>query len=806
MPIDIKVLARQIVPEQTVLILGSGASVPSGGPTGFELRDLIGQEFKIPSYEHYSLADLATIAEAKTDRSQLVSLIRKRVQKLQPTGGLLNAPLFPWGSIFTTNYDDLVEKAYKRRSQPIRVISSNHDFHGAGIKDEQELFKFHGTIDKDVIDGSVSRIIITSTDYDQVYDFREALYARLRDQLFSKSVLIIGQSLADPDLRSLVDEALKIKTKSGAPGRIYVFVFRREDELATVFEARGLSVTFGGVDELFSELTRAAPAEQLILSVTSDVLGVAPQLEPATVVVATELSNQTGQIERMFNGRAASYGDIARRWVFDRDLSGRLETQLASTENRPIALVLGAAGVGKTSAVRIALSRLSQRGIECWEHKPDFALDADSWVSVNKELIKRKSYGVLFVDSAHNFLREINQVIEKLGVEGETNLKILLTSSRSHWNPRLKSAELFRKCEEYDLSRLSDGELNGLLDLLDSSREIQKLVEDTFLGFSRPQRMERLKERCNSDMFVCMKNIFAFQAIDAIILQEFGSLEIGLQEVYRLVAGMQAIGAKVHRELVRRLTGLPANRISALLDDLDGILEEYTVSERFGIYGWKVRHQVIADILARYKYSEQSELYSLFDMIIGAINPAYGFEAQSLSDMCDLEAGIPRLSDRSQQNILLRKIISMAPDTRVARHRLIFNLIDLGRHDIADSEIRIFERELNIDRPVMRYKVRLKLSAARNTLGMTTEDKAALAREAVNMALILVQRFPDDKNMYRVHLDAAVDLFRYTGQSDEFENAMRLASGAQEDLLDPELRSIISQYLRVGEEMGVSIY
>lgn len=142
MAIDINILARQINPEQTVLVLGAGASIPSGAPTGNDLRDQLGREFGVSSFESYGLADLATIIEARNERYQLVMSIRKRIAPLQPTGGLMTLPRFSWASIFTTNYDDLVEKAYRKHNLPIRVYSSNHDFRGDGIRGEQELSSF----------------------------------------------------------------------------------------------------------------------------------------------------------------------------------------------------------------------------------------------------------------------------------------------------------------------------------------------------------------------------------------------------------------------------------------------------------------------------------------------------------------------------------------------------------------------------------------------------------------------------------------------------------------------------------------
>lgn len=804
MTIDIDVLARNIAPSQTVLVLGAGSSIPSGAPSGEDLKSTISEKFNIEDTAGLTLADVASVVEVTKGRRQLIALIRDTIQKLNPTGGLLNIPILDWAGIYTTNFDDLIEKSFLKSGKSFNVFSSNHDFNVTGLSDNAQIYKFHGTIEKDVVDGHNSKLIITNSDYDDIQAYRELLYSHLQDQMNSKNVIIIGHSLADPDLRDLINQAQKLKTERDAPGRIYLLIYENNENLAISFESRGLSVCFGGVDEFFNSMLKDAPDKQLVLEVDPGLFGKAPRLNSSTFDVSSELANQTGQIAKMFNGRPAGYGDIARQWVFHRDICGQLETQCADIEALPISVVLGVAGVGKTTACRILLSNLSSRGMQCWEHKPEFDLNIDDWRGVAQELTKRKERGVLFIDDAHYILNDVNGLIEKLSDEQIQSLNIVLVSSHAHWNPRLKCARLYQLGKIYELSRLNTPELNGLLDLLDSKVEIKELVEDTFLGFSRPARLSRLKERCDADMFVCMKNIFGYQAIDTILLEEFASLHPDQQIIYKLVAGMQAIGTSIHRELVRRVTGLHPQQVAPFLEDMEGIIEEYTVSERDGIYGWRLRHQLIADILTRYKYANQDELYALFEHVISNINPSYKFETRSLNDLCDLDSGINIINDRNKQNVLLRRIISMAPNLRVPRHRLIYNLLELHNFEAADSEMRVFERELRADGPLRRYQVRLKLVMARHAVGIQDTDRAAMISEAIGLARKCVERGPNDKNMYRIFLETGVEFYRYSKDASIFEEAYIIASEAEAHLFDPDLRRILSYYTRAADKMGLS--
>lgn len=803
MVIDLQVLARSLNPNNTILVFGAGSSIPSGAPSGTELCQLLREKFDIENAETLSLSDISTIIEQKYDRNSLINTIRENILNLQPTGGLLNLPLYYWAGIYTTNYDDLIEKSFRRKSKHLSVFSSNYDFSSSGIQYSQNLFKIHGTIEKDQIDGSNSRIILTGNDNDLAHEYREIIYAKLKENLFTHNAIIIGHSLNDSDLRQLIDKAQQIKSNSGAPGRVYIFSYEKNEHLALIYETRGFTVCFGGIDDFFSAVANAQPSSQFVLQITNDVLEISPEVIPCTISVSTARTNQSGQLEKMYNGRAASYADILQKWVFERDISAELESQIASLTDMPIAFILGSAGVGKTTAVRITLSRLIDRDFQCWEHKDDFELLPEAWNKIDNELSKRNEMGVLFIDDAHYHLNNINNLISKLTSKEKISLKIILVSSKPHWNPRLKTPNLFIYGKQYSMSILSDGELNHLLDLLESNSDIRMMVENTFLGFNRPQRLERLRERCNADMFVCLKNIFGYQSIDTILLEEYASLDNDYQEIYKIISGMESIGVRVHREMVRRVTGLEANSVSRTLDDLEGILEEYTVNEKLGIFGWKVRHTVISSIIAKYKYDTQESLFELFSLIVEKINPTYNLEVKSINDMCDLNSGIPRIIDKDKQNILLRKMISLAPGERVPRHRLIFNLIEQHQFDAAEREIRIFEKDLKTDGPLNRYKVKLKIGIARHTTGLLDEDRATLVREAASMAELGLSKFPDDKNIYRAYLEAGVAYFKFTKDSSLFEKGMQSAEEALERIMDPDLRHILSKYSGISKQMGI---
>jgi SIR2-like domain len=205
-------LINRLNPKDTVLLFGAGSSIPSKAPTSGALIHFFATRFGIRE-TGLTLPEISSLAERKAGRRSLITALREQFQSLKPTGGLLNLPPYDWKSLFTTNYDDLIEQCYGRRDLPISVYSSDFDFRGRENPLAQNLFKLHGTIEKDVADGDRSRIILADGDYDLTTVYREQLYARLSADLAGAMLIIVGHSLTDPDIREIANKAASLNAK-----------------------------------------------------------------------------------------------------------------------------------------------------------------------------------------------------------------------------------------------------------------------------------------------------------------------------------------------------------------------------------------------------------------------------------------------------------------------------------------------------------------------------------------------------------------------------------------------------------------
>ncbi|MFJ9452207.1 SIR2 family protein [Herbaspirillum sp. NPDC101397] len=795
MAISIQQLIEEIVPERTVLVFGAGASVDSDAPSAAQLIELIGSEFGIRG-ESLTLAEVSGLAERKRSRVDLISCLRKAFKGVRAKGAILNLPLYNWKSIFTTNYDEVVEDAYKRKLKPLTVFSSNFDFTVHADPAAVKYLKLHGTIGKDIADGHVSRMIITDLDYDLTQDYREALYIRFSADLTDGShIVIIGQSLADPDLREVIQKALAIHQKSMSGGRITLLLYTRDESRASLFEARGIRVVFGGVDDFFLALAKRNSSTVMAFEDTGDFLEHTPRLRPVTINVADEVDADKANLSAIFNGWPARYGDITRNFTFDRTVAAEIAEYLRSSDNL-CALLLGASGVGKTTAARQAVIRLRNAQYLAWEHKSDHALIVDDWVSVATRLKNASKVGVLFIDDAHAHLMSVNDLVDALVGANIFSLKIILVSTRSHWNPRVKTPNIYLKGVERHLSQLSGAEIDRLLTLVETVPQVRSLVESGFGGFSRYEQRRRLLDRCEADMFVCLKNIFASEKFDDIILREFAGLDPDQQEIYKLVAAMEHAGIRVHRQLVMRLASISAHQVASSLQSLTDIIHEYGVNEKEGIYGWRVRHAVIASIVSRYKFSDVEKITELFTKVINQISPTYDIEIRTIRELCNIESGLAVIPDKHIQNTLLRRMMSIAPAERVPRHRLIRNLIEQGDFDQAESEIRIFEKDFRRDGPIVRYRILLMIARAIETPGLMREDREAILQQACDLAVVAVEQFESNKTVLSAYCELGVETYKLTGNAAVYDAAIEKLKKAEGRLADPEITKMVARFQR----------
>jgi hypothetical protein len=778
-------LVRRLDPSKTVLVLGAGAAVPSGAPSGVELSHRLATSL-VGELISDDLAEASSILERRVGRDRLVAAVRAELRGLSPSGGLEALPHLQWPELFTTNFDLLLETAYRRAGRPLVPVRSNYEYERPEVEEGTALYKIHGCVTKDVSDGQRSGMVLTERDYDHYAAYRETLFKRLELALLTKSVLIVGQSLRDPHLRRTTREAAAIQREAGGTGRTYLLLFERDEDRAALVETAGLTVTFGDIDGLVFHLAQKTHDESKADEGPAAVSLLPIRLLSSTIDVSHARALAPNPV-RLFHGAPATYADIANGLTFTRDIEGRVLDSIRSGKLLTT-VVLGVAGVGKTTVARRVLQRLQSEGFECWEHRPEYPFLRLAWQEVEARLRAAGRRGVLLIDDCPKFLSQVNKFVDSLGRDASDSAIHLVVSAQSaEWRPRIKSPIFFSLSSSEELSTLSGAEIDTLLTLMRDESRIGALVDRAFGKRSHHDQVEILRRRCQADMFVCLKNIFANESLDAILLREFAALSVSHQDIYRHVAYLEATGARVHRQLVLRLLNLEADTVAAILALMAGIVDEFDIDVDQGLYGWSSRHPVIAETIARYKYADDAERKGLLTRVIEAANPSVRLERELLREICGREFGIGSLLEPTDREALLRKVIARAPSERVPRHRLLAHLLDQRAFDTAEQELQLARDEVGWDPPLARYEVRIAVQRATDTVGILDEDRRAILLDAERRARRALDTFPEDKYAYKSFLDVGVEYARLTNDPHVLEAAYLRMRDAYDALLDPEM-------------------
>jgi hypothetical protein len=784
--ITLEELASKIRPDRTILLMGAGAAASSGAPTSATLaRSLASKLDPVPDGD--DLMEIAGIYENRRGRRELAEEVGRQLRPLKPAGALIALAGLRWRSVYTTNYDQLLERAYKLASVDYALVRSNYDFSGL---DETvaatRLYKIHGCISQDIGLGHQSRMLLTERDYDVLTSYRETMFRALQFEMTASDTLIVGSSLRDVHLREMAKEVSRLHETSGINGQVYMLAFSKDADRAQLLEQKGIQVSFGNLENLVEALLNASTTNRAIYTTTSSTPG---QLPPELATVTLDVSHAVGwpaDPVRLFNGSSATYGDVTSGLTIQRDI----ESQLLAAQDGPKGLFLvltGVAGVGKTSLARRLMHERVRAGAFCWEHLESFPLRAEAWTAVEDGLRAAGQWGYLLVDDCVEKLAALNKLADTLGEINDPHLKVIVTANSSQWQARTKSPVFFGRGRVFTLSRLSDADIEQLVNLVEREPRIEALVERQFAVLTRGQRIRRLRDRCSSEMYVCLKNIFGSELLDDILLREYAELGSDEQDVYRYVAVLQAMGAKVHRQLILRLLGIEAGKLRALLVLLEGIVDEYDIDPAAGLYGWAARHDVIAEVIARYKFSTPDDLHRLLKRLIAGLNPSVRLEIETARAICIMEWGIRGLPDADQQVELYRELISILPGERIPRRRLVKKLLDLDRLDAAARHIQASVDEIGMDTVIERYRVYLTAQRAEKTIGILDEDRVALLNNARSLALKCIERAPRDRHNYYALGKVTQEIARRTGDFATLDDAIQRMRGAEQDILDPEM-------------------
>lgn len=180
----------------------AGKDIPSTSDLILEIKTAIGLEHE----QVGNLADIADYCENQADlQLKLRKLLLARLTLCQPSPEQRAVINVPWRSIFTTNFDDIVEACIIDDTKQIITPTSSGLIRSPTAT---PIYYMHGRA-RDMLETSVDpRLVLSERNYLRLHEDNRELYAQLQNELFAaKYIVLIGYSLRDLEVARIFIEA-----------------------------------------------------------------------------------------------------------------------------------------------------------------------------------------------------------------------------------------------------------------------------------------------------------------------------------------------------------------------------------------------------------------------------------------------------------------------------------------------------------------------------------------------------------------------------------------------------------------------
>ncbi|HEY8604829.1 SIR2 family protein [Tsuneonella suprasediminis] len=238
-------LAREIRDRRVILFAGAGLSQPLGLPSWQQLINHMARELDFdpevlvgPGADYAQVAEFyklrrGSIGELRSwmdrswnvsDEKLLASTVHRQIVELR----------FPL--VYTTNYDNNLERVFKLLGHDISKIASVVDIANAKST-ETHVVKFHGDFSDD------NSLVITESDYFERLNFESPLDLKLRSDVLGRTILFVGYSLKDPNLRLLLYKLKRTWDATAYAERrpqSFIFLIRPDIVQEEVLASRGV--------------------------------------------------------------------------------------------------------------------------------------------------------------------------------------------------------------------------------------------------------------------------------------------------------------------------------------------------------------------------------------------------------------------------------------------------------------------------------------------------------------------------------------------------------------------------------------
>jgi tetratricopeptide (TPR) repeat protein len=641
-----KHLVNEIGQGNVVLFLGAGASFGAISPNmtkipnGQELADLIAKKYLGDEFVNQQLTYVSELAISQSNLFDVQKYIYDLVEPFKPAEFHKLIPSFNWRSIYTTNYDYIIEESYKsaqNKIQELSVVIRNtraQNIH----KSENSLpyYKLHGSLSE--INDPELPLILTPDQYIDHKNSRERLFNKLLEECYSFTFIFVGYSFSDHDIRAILH--LIEQEKEGRP-RFYLVGPMIKDVEMAYWEGKKISSLKMSFKEFLEEIDNKIPLlSRQVAKITPvysnpiyshfivplDDINISPGL--TTFInndidfVNASISSTNTSPKEFYKGYFFNWDPIiknldARRKVAENIIYERiLEDRYANIDAGAFfILIQGHAGSGKSVMLkRIAWEAAVSFNKFCIFLKPNTNIRYENIYELYR-YIKVRIF--IFLDNVISRDEEIKEILFKSNKDN-VPITVIGTERTNIWNQDANQLVPFVS-SFYMVEYLNDKELNDLIELLQLHHSLGSLENRSI-----EEKRELLGPRAGRVLLVALYEATQGKPFRELIKDEFESIYPDqAKTLYLTICIMHMLGAYARAGFISRVHGINFARFKEeFFKPLQFIVfdrRDYKIND----YIYLTRHPHIAQMVFETVLVDEEQRYNEFIRILTYLDIDY---------------------------------------------------------------------------------------------------------------------------------------------------------------------------------------
>ena len=692
-------LRHAIESGECILFLGAGIGKHLIRGDGKCLPDASGLAKDLAKYfsldtDSDDLSKVAELIQIRGKRNELEDFIRKEFSDLNPDEDIKWLCSRKWRAIFTTNYDRGIERGYELTEKPPQTpvsINRTSDLTSIDLRFEIPIYHIHGAIF-----GSKNGIVISQSDYTKFRSGRKMLFEILKEKFSTSTVLYIGYSNRDPNWSLILNEITEEFQPTKLPPAFRVVPDTNKDD-AEILKFRGIEVIDGDLKKFVASASvqleaftaddsRLKSLKNTIPNYFADVFEQNPA-PVARLVSSWQYVNQANfsdepNTHQFFRGDHPNWSLIGSGLSFQRDIEYEIYEAtldyITSDAKKPIIYAtLGPAGYGITTLLmNLAARFVNERVGPVYFLKPGAdMLEGDIEYAVS---LAGQEVPCFIVDHASDNADQLLSIVSRL--RDSNKQAIFICGSRmNEWRQR----NIRLQINELELYSLSDTEIDNLLDCLGNSNELNKLEP-----LSRELQQAVIREKHGKELLVAMRESTEGNNFDAILENEFYGIEDEqCKHIYLIACCFHQYGNFIRTELICSIANLNlADFHNIIKDKLDGILISECIDEANGLYAYRTRHRLIANIVWS-RCSEKASKNEIIQKSIEHLNLLYRHDLITFEKFVRDDNLIDDIHGLESKIKFFESACKKDPENPYTRQHYARMLYREGKTDIALSQI-----------------------------------------------------------------------------------------------------------------------